>query len=891
MKRKSSLAVRIVISFLVLITLSAGSVGWLASTKSDAALTEMAEETLIKESQGLKDKIYLRMDNIENLIHIISDLPPIAAYKEKATNGQVDTTTKSEAMAILKQFRESVDSITEVVFIADASGDVILDSADGGYQGINVVDRAYFKASMNGETHWDDVLISKGSGLPVTVYSIPLQNEDGTILGIIAAAIKFDAIAAPLKEAVVGETGYAYMIKQDGTVLYHPQEERIMTDNLLVTSQESNNPEMEAIVKSMMNMEEGIGKYEFEGIHKLNLYLPVANWSIAVNIPTEEYKAVIYEMRNALLWITLTAIVIAGLVAVFISKRITDPVKRLMRLMATAEKGDLDVVAEVKGNDEIAELGKSFNVMMDGLKIQAAAVEQLSKGDLNIELNLKSEKDTLGKALQTMLETLTQMRGEIESLIQATHRGELDVRAKDDQFEGAWKDLVRGINDIVDAYSKPINVTTEYVTAIGMGNIPNKITETYYGDFNQIKNSLNNCIDAMNDLLNDTQGLINNAVEGQLDARADASRHQGDYKEIVNGINGILDAVVEPIKEASDVLMAFSNGNLNAKVTGNYQGDHAVIKTALNTTIETISSYIDEIREVLTNMAEGNIDLHIERDYLGDFVEIKNSINMILGAFNDVLFEINQASEQVSSGAYHVSQSSESLSQGATEQASAIEQISASIGDIASKTKNAAMKAQDINSLSVRVRGDAEKGDHEMKSMLQAMSEIEDSSISISQIIKVIDEIAFQTNLLALNAAVEAARAGQHGKGFAVVAEEVRNLAARSAKAASETTDLIEASISRVKQGTDIANQTAGDLQKIVGGIGEVVEIISEIATEANDQAMAVAEINEGVNQVSTVTQMNTATAQESAAASEQMSSQAMLLQEMVGRFQLKGQI
>ncbi len=269
-------------------------------------------------------------------------------------------------------------------------------------------------------------------------------------------------------------------------------------------------------------------------------------------------------------------------------------------------------------------------------------------------------------------------------------------------------------------------------------------------------------------------------------------------------------------------------------------------------------------------------------------MEIKDSINLILGAFNEVLFEINQASEQVSSGAHHVSQSSESLSQGATEQASAIEQISASIGDIASKTKNAAMKAQDINTLSVRVRGDAEKGDSEMKSMLMAMDEIEESSVSISQIIKVIDEIAFQTNLLALNAAVEAARAGQHGKGFAVVAEEVRNLAARSAKAAKETTDLIEASISRVKQGTEIANQTAGDLQKIVGGIGDVVQIISEIATEANDQALAVAEVNEGVNQVSTVTQMNTATAQESAAASEEMSSQAMVLQEMVGRFNFK---
>ena len=888
MKKSSSLAVRIILSFLVLIVLSTGTVGWFASSKTDKALTDMAHQSLEQQLGAVKNEINAKMLNVENLIQIINELPPIVAYKNEVDNGELKEQTIAEAMDILKQFRESISEVAEVVFITDAEGNVVLDSADGGYDGINVKERAYFINSMEKNTYWDDVLVSKGSGQPVTVFSIPMLSAEGETLGIVAAAIKFNAVTDPLSRVKVGETGYAYMLDKKGLVLYHPQEERIMVDNLLDVSKESNNIELENIVTDMMAMNAGSGEYSFQDVHKLNLYDTVSNWSIAVNIPTSEYKETVVETRNALTMITLMAIVVAGIVAIVLSNNITKPVKVLMRLMATAEKGNLNVVADVKGNDEIAELGKSFNLMMDGLKTQADAVERLSKGDLDITLELKSEEDTLGKALETMLQTLNHMRNEIDTLIQSTNRGELGVRAESSEFEGAWCELVQGINNIVDAYAKPINITTEYVTAIGMGNIPEKITETYYGDFNQIKNSLNSCIDAMNALLSDTHTLINDAVEGKLDARADASLHEGDYKEVIIGINSILDAVVQPIKEASNVLTEFSNGNLNAEVKGHYKGGHAQIKDALNGTIQTISSYIDEIRDVLTKMAEGNMDQHIHRPYLGDFVEIKDSINLILGAFNEVLFEINQASEQVSSGAHHVSQSSESLSQGATEQASAIEQISASIGDIASKTKNAAMKAQDINSLSVRVRGDAEKGDSEMKSMLMAMGEIEESSVSISQIIKVIDEIAFQTNLLALNAAVEAARAGQHGKGFAVVAEEVRNLAARSAKAAKETTNLIEASISRVKQGTEIANQTAGDLQKIVGGIGDVVNIISEIATEANDQALAVAEVNEGVNQVSTVTQMNTATAQESAAASEEMSSQAMVLQEMVGRFNLK---
>ncbi|MGE5389943.1 MAG: methyl-accepting chemotaxis protein [Deltaproteobacteria bacterium] len=622
---------------------------------------------------------------------------------------------------------------------------------------------------------------------------------------------------------------------------------------------------------------------ERQAIHKL----VVINEALAKEQAAQNAATAASATRQMLIFIVLAVAMAVGL-GMLISRVITRPINQLVDAADQLAVGNVDVKVESLSRDEIGILMNSFSQMVDNIKAQASLAQNIAAGNMNVTCEIRSDKDVMGQSLKAMLETINAASEEILALVAATEQGNLEVRGNAGSFPGAWGQLIAAVNRLIDAMVAPINMTAEYIDGIARGDIPSKITAEYNGDFNKIKNNLNTCIAAVNLLIADSNMLAQAAVEGRLDTRADASHHQGDFRAIVDGVNHTLDAVIEPINEASAVLYQMSQGNLQQRVEGDYRGGHAAVKNALNDTLEILSSYIQEIASVLQEMSRGNLDVSIVRDYRGDFIAMKDAINNILASFNNTMDEINNAAEQVASGSGQVSDGSQSLSQAATEQASSIQQITASITDIAAQTRQNALKANQANDLAISAAGQAGEGDQQMQEMLRAMEDINESSNNISKIIKVIDEIAFQTNILALNAAVEAARAGQQGKGFAVVAEEVRNLAARSANAAKETTMMIEGSIKKVDTGTQIARTTASALGDIVNGVKQVTDLVADIAVASNDQATAIAQINQGITQVADVIQMNTAISEESAAASQQLASQAELLKTRIARFNLK---
>lgn len=339
--------------------------------------------------------------------------------------------------------------------------------------------------------------------------------------------------------------------------------------------------------------------------------------------------------------------------------------------------------------------------------------------------------------------------------------------------------------------------------------------------------------------------------------------------------------IIRPLKNTVEALNTIAHGDLSVHLkTG--KDEIGIMGSALNSVVDSLNIKA----KAASDIAEGNLTHEIivasEKDTLG------KALLTMIASLNNMVSELNFSAAQVDSGSRQIADSSVALSQGATEQAAAIQEISSSMTQISSQTKTNAENAAQANTLAKAAHEAVRNGIQQMEEMVSSMDAISESSNEIGKIIKTIDDIAFQTNLLALNAAVEAARAGKHGKGFAVVAQEVRSLAARSAKAARETTDMIEKSIKKVKDGNQTAGKTSEALEKINTGVTQVTDLVGEIAAASSEQAQGIAQVNKGLQQVDNVTQSNTANAEETSSAAETLSAQAAQVHHLLSRFRVQ---
>ena len=487
----------------------------------------------------------------------------------------------------------------------------------------------------------------------------------------------------------------------------------------------------------------------------------------------------------------------------------------------------------------------------------------------------------------------SRLLGDVSQLTQEVNtNGDLDYRIDDAKYDGEYRKVVTALNDFTGSFVNDIESVLSALENVNKGDF-NFDMKKLPGKKIILNNTLDELMTNLKNVSAEVTGMIDaSANKGDLSYKINAHKYYGGWHEIMIGLNNIAEAVNAPLTEIHDVVQSLSKGGFDKKVTGTYSGDFLLISNAINSTVDEISGYLSEMRNVLSGIAAGDLTKTIDHTLAAkfterSFVEITNAINNITASLHKTMSEISTAARYVLEGANKITTSATELADGSSSQAVSLEELNTAVETVNMQTKEFANNAKLAGALSEKSTMGAKDGNESMNQMVESMQEIKESSKNISQIIKVIQDIAFQTNLLALNAAVEAARAGEHGKGFAVVAEEVRNLASRSQSAAVETTTLINNSIGRVESGSGVAQDTSKSLDIILSGTNEVLDIINKISKDATSQAEMVSEISSILLQTAQKVQDNSKFAHESAATAEELNSQAEMLQGLVDFFKL----
>jgi len=545
-------------------------------------------------------------------------------------------------------------------------------------------------------------------------------------------------------------------------------------------------------------------------------------------------------------------------------ERLRTNLKRLIQEMEHMadehNKGDIDVfIPAERFEGSFRAVAQGINDMVTGhiavKKKAMACVDEFSKGNFDASLEqFPGKKAFINDTIERLRANVKRFIEEMNRMSGEHNKGDIDVAIPADVFQGAFRTMARGVNEMVAGHIQVKKKAMACIAEFGRGNFEAPL-ERFPGKKAFINETIETVRANLTSLIADMDVLAGAARDGKLATRADAAKHGGDFRRIVDGVNQTLDAVIGPLNVSADYVDRISKGDIPPKITDNYNGDFNTIKQNLNILIEAM----DNIASAAEQIAKGDLTVHLRERSPQD--KLMQALTAMVASLTKVVLEIKTVANEVSNGSQSMSSASSELSQGANTQAASAEEASSSMEEMVSNIRQNADNALQTEKIATRSAEDAKEGGRSVADAVNAMKEIANK-------ISIIEEIARQTNMLALNAAIEAARAGEHGKGFAVVAAEVRKLAERSQKAAGEINQL---SASTVK----VAEKAGEMLEKLVPNIQKTADLVKEISAASNEQNTGAEQINTALQQLQIVIQQNASAAEEMASTSEELSGQA----------------